>query len=216
MIQPNEVAPAFQLLLDAARSLSATVDEAPDELTGRLLNSEILAGVDESVAVDRAVRDLPDKVVAVKLDQVPILIGELGTSLDPEEGRDRLRRFHNQAIIARSWLGMDAQNLQLFLVGPLGSATSDEWMDLAERFEADDRVCRKLVWLLEPDPVLESAVEFLGRTFVARPWVQLLQGSVQRLDRMDDIVLPPSWREIVEDDALDSDALVARIVEVTP
>lgn len=216
MLRPDDVTPAFQLLLDAARTLNATVEEAPSALTGTLLNSEVLAGVDESVATTRAERDLPTRVWAVKLDDVPVLIGELGRAVEPMEGGDQLRRLHNQAIIARSWLGMEAQNLQLLLVGPPDSATNDEWMDFAERIEADDRVCRKLVWLLEPEPTDESAITFLSRTFLARPWNRSLNASFQRLDRMDAIVLPPGWREIVENDALDPDTLVARIVEVTP
>jgi hypothetical protein len=205
--------PIFQLLIQAARALEAVVHEAPPALTGTLLNSEMVAGVDEVVTVDRSKRDLPSRVSAILFNGVPVLLGELEPPPDRATVGDALRRFRNQATIARSWLGMDAQNLQLFLIGPPGSAGSDEWMDLAESIQADDRVCRKLVWLPEPDPTPASAQLFLGRTFLARPWAGLGKQAVPRLDQLSSIVLPPGWREVLEDDELEPDALVARIVE---
>lgn len=205
--------PIFQLLQEAARAMEAVVEEAPRVLTGTLLNSEMLAGVDEMMAADRSLRDLPNRVSAVFFDGVPVLLGELEAPPHQATIGDALRRFRNQATIARSWLGMDAQNLQLFLIGPQGSAGNDEWMDMAESIQADDRVCRKLVWLPESDPTTESAKLFLRRTFLARPWAGRTRQSVPRLDQMSSISLPPGWREILEDDALDPDVLVARIVE---
>ena len=108
---------------------------------------------------------------------------------------------------------MDAQNLQLFLSGPSGSARSDVWLDHAELIEADDRVCRKLVWLPPESDVTSSATMFLRRTFVAKPWASATKKTVPRLDQMSAIDLPPGWRAVLENEALDADAIVALIVE---
>jgi hypothetical protein len=210
----TEPAELLSLLLDAARELGASVEEAPSVLTGAVLNSEMLAGVDQAVTQVRTSRDLPTDITGVFLDRVPVLIGGFGSLDESDAASDTLRRYRNQAAIARSWLGIEAQNLQFFIFGPLGSAIDDRWLDLAEMIEADDRVCRKIVWLPAADSPQVSALNFLRRTFLARPWAGGVENTVPRLDQMSALSLPPGWREVLEDETLDPDSLVAKIVEI--
>jgi hypothetical protein len=61
--------------------------------------------------------------------------------------------------------------------------------------------------------MLEPALEFLGRTFVATPWDKE-QRVKEELDRMTDVGLPPGWQAAVNDDDLDAEALVNEIIRL--
>ena len=154
-------------------------------------------------------------ISAARLEGTPVLLGQLGEEADQVAVVDTLRRYRNQATIARSWLGADAQDLHLFLIGPAHGRTSLWWRDLARQVESDDRVCRKLVWLPSATPTLESAAEFLSRTFLAAPWKRLAGDSAQRLDYLSSIPVPAEWLSVLSDDTLSADQLVERLVEVT-
>ena len=117
-------------------------------------------------------------------------------------------------MIARSWLGSGAPNLQLFLAGPIGTAADAVWRHLAAQAEADDRVCRKLVWLPPERATVQQALVFLNRTFLARPWECGRQASSISLDRMGAVTLPAGWEAAVDDETLDADALVTKLIEL--
>lgn len=206
--------PAAQLLLDAAHSLGADVQEAEAELIGNLLRVEIWSDLSES-STRRPRQDLPHAISAARLEGTPVLFGQLGEEADQAAVVDTLRRYRNQATIARSWLGADAQDLQLFLIGPAHAGTSLWWRDIARQVESDDRVCRKLVWLPSAAPTLESAAEFLSRTFLAAPWKRLAGDSAQPLDHLSSIPVPAEWLPVLSDESLSADQLVERLVEVT-
>jgi hypothetical protein len=199
------------LILAAARAAGAQVEVAPTEWTGTAFNADVLSTASIGEPLQRHERDLPRLVGAARLDDMPVLIGELDGLPERAAVNDLSRRYRNQAIIARSWLGPEAPNLQLFLIGPPGALNDVRWRQLAAVVEADDRVCRKLVWLFQDEPTIELAGGFLERTFLARPWPAGGQEIVE-LDRMSDIALPAGWEAAVDDQELDTDHLVHRLI----
>ena len=117
--------------------------------------------------------DLPTQVAALKLGRHSVLLGELPVNPSKDSIEDVLRRFRNQAVIARSYLtSNEALDLQVFLVGPAGSESSDSWSTLALLIERDEKVARKLAWLRPSDSSNneKSYREFIRRTFLAQPW----------------------------------------------
>lgn len=210
----SETLSIIRFIIQTAVSLGAEESEAPSVWTGDRFNAELLASIQRGSSPNRVENDLPKEVIATKLDGVPVLLGQLENPADRPRVQDALRRYRNQAIIARSWLGAEALNLQCFLVGPRGSVSTAKWRQLAAEAEADDRVCRKLVWLPPEHPTTDDARSFLSRTFLARPWEHGLPNSSANLDRMGTIDLPSHWAEAIDDDTLDAEALVAKLIEI--
>jgi hypothetical protein len=204
---------SHELLLNAAEFLGSPVAAGPPEWTGPAFNAEVLSSTSGRPAFQRHENDLPARVAAFRVDNMPLLIGELSGPPNEAIVRDQLRRYRNQAAIARSWLGNEGPNLQMFLIGPEGGLSTQDWVQLAATIEADDRICRKLVWLFAGPPTLESAVQFLGRTFVATPWDK--EERIQaRLDQIADVGLPPGWQAIVDDEELDAEGVVNKIIDL--
>lgn len=205
--------PVFaKLLLEAARLMGARVGDVPIELVGGRFNSEVLSEAVSRSAITRHDNDLPNLVCGARIDDIPVLVGELtGTALRVSV-EPQLRRYRNQATIARSWLAAEAPNLQLFLIGPQGAIGKSEWRQLAAEIEADDRTCRKLVWLYDETPTVKDAELFLSRTFVARPWPTSQQQVL--LDTVASYALPKGWEEAVDDKELDYDGLVETLIEL--
>jgi hypothetical protein len=199
------------LLLAAARAIGAQAETAPAEWTGAAFNAEVLNAASTKEPLQRHEHDLPRVVGAARLDDTPVLIGELDGPPERAGVNDLSRRYRNQATIARSWLGSEAPNLQLFLIGPPGALNDIRWRQLAGAVEADDRVCRKIVWLYQGEPSIESARGFLERTFLAQPWQEDGKEIVE-LDRMSDIALPAGWEAAVDNQELGTDDLVRRLI----
>ena len=187
------------LILEAARAIGASVADAPPQLVGPRFNSEFLNEAISGVALGRRDAELPQYVATAMLDGMPVLFGVLGGAPLKASVEPQMRRYRNQATIARSWLGTEAPNLQLFLAGPNGALLDPAWRQLAARIEADDHTCRKLVWLFGGPPTIEDAKGFFERTFIARPWP--VEQSTQQLDSMANIQLPRGWEEAIEDPA---------------
>jgi hypothetical protein len=200
------------LMLDAARAIGATVVEAAVQLSGSRFNAEVLSEAISGRVLGRRDGELPQHVAAALLDGIPVLFGAIGDAPVRATVDRQMRRYRNQASIARSWLGIDAPNLQMFLAGPNGALRDPEWRQLAAEIEADDRICRKLVWLVEDEPTIENAKSFLERTFIARPWPT--QQLTEQLDSMANIALPGGWEEAIEDPDLDFTGLVDRLIEL--
>jgi hypothetical protein len=117
--------------------------------------------------------DLPTQVTAMMLGRHSVLLGELPSIPSKESIEDILRRFRNQAVIARSYLTPnEALDLQVFLIGPGGSESNDSWSTLALLIERDEKVARKLAWLRPADTTnnWKSYRDFIRRTFLAEPW----------------------------------------------
>lgn len=198
------------LLLDAARTIGATVSDALPSLQGPRFNSEVLSDAISGDFLRRRESDLPQHVHAALLDGFPVLIGILGGPPSAPIVEAQLRRYRNQATIARSWLGSEAPNLHLFLVGPSGALWDATWRQFAAEIEADDRVCRKQVWLSTAQPTLDEAREFLERTFVARPWPS--EQRTELLDTMANLSLPNGWEEALHNQELDFSGLVEQLI----
>lgn len=212
---PQTATELFGLLLNAARAQDGAVEEPPPGMLGSQLKSELLAAVALDASLGRAEQDLPPEVLGARVDGTPLLFGMLGPDPSHDFVREQLRRYHNQATIARSWLAADSPNLQLFLAGPDGSAERPEWRDVAALVEADDRVCRKLVWLPRAGADERDAWRFLGRTFLAAPWLSQPDGVSARLDWMSVVAIPEGWRAALQDPDLDADGFVSRLVEAS-
>ena len=199
-------------LRDAAAAIGATVADAPSDLKGYRFNAEVLSDAISGRTMQRQDSDLPQSVEALSLDGFAVLIGVLsGPPVRPSVG-SQLRRYRNQATIARSWLGSAAPNLHLFLAAPAGAYRDPEWRQLATEIEGDDRVCRKLVWLFDEAPSAESAREFMERTFVARPWPAVKRS--ERLDSMASFALPTGWEDAIQDPDLDNTGLVEKLLDL--
>ncbi len=199
-------------LLEAAKAIGATVADAPSYLKGDRFNSEILSDAISGSTLRRQGSDLPQSVEAVVLDGFPVLVGVLTGEANRASISTQLRRYRNQATIARSWLGADAPNLHLFLAGPADAFAVPDWRQLAAEIEADDRVCRKLVWLFNGSPTADSARDFLERTFIARPWPG--EQRSERLDSMANFSLPGGWEDAIQNQELDFSGLVERLIEL--
>lgn len=208
----REPPPLLPLMIEAARAIGASVTDAPEQLCGSRFNSEVLSDAIAGGTLGRREGDLPHQVAAAMLDGIPVLFGTLSGSALKTSVEQQMRRYKNQATIARSWLGSEAPNLQLFVAAPSGALRDPAWRQLAAEIEADDRTCRKLVWLFDGSPTLEDSKAFFERTFIARPWpaTQL----TEQLDNMANIKLPNGWEEAIEDPDLDFSGLVERLIEL--
>ncbi|MGZ2426082.1 ABC-three component system middle component 1 [Rhizobium laguerreae] len=199
------------LLLQAAEHIGGQVSDAAIELVGGRFNSEVLSEAVSRASITRHDNDLPKSVYGARIDDTPVLIGELSGTALRANIEPQLRRYRNQAMIARSWLASEAPNLQMFLIGPQGAFSKPEWRQLAAEIEADDRTCRKLVWLYD-QPSMAEAELFLNRTFVARPWPTSQQQVL--LDTVASYALPDGWEEAVDNKKLDFDGLVEALIEL--
>jgi len=198
------------MLRDAAIGIGASVADASPHLLGSRFNSEVLSDAILGSSLRKRDDDLPPYVRAIQLDGFPVLIGVLIGSAEVSNIGPQLRRYRNQATIARSWLGPEAPNLHLFLIGPIGALLDADWRQLAAEIESDDRVCRKQVWLPAVQYSPDDAREFLARTFIARPWPAVQRTG--RLDTMANLSLPNGWEEVLQDQDLDFNGLVEQLI----
>jgi hypothetical protein len=204
----------FDLLTRAARGFGTHVEDGAPEWVGPRFNAETLAEVPKPIIGDRARRDLPEASRSYRFDGAPVIVGVLFPLPQAEDSREVLRRHRNQALVARSWLGIEAVSLQMFLIGPLRSFESEEWRRRALEIEMDDRVCRKLVWLPSASPNVEEATRFLCRTTFSRPWqaIDSPPGGQPRLDSISERLLPPEWLNVIQNDDLTPDDMIAGLL----
>lgn len=172
-------------LRERAREVGVGHAEAPE------LVEPSFRGGDESTAARLRLDDLPEAALGLRFDGYTVLLGLLPEAPREEEISERLRKYRNQCVVARSHVAPDqGLDLHLFLAGPRGSERSESWRDLALKIERDDRVARKLVWLRPAEsPEVdradrESLVEFAKRTFLARPWLTTETFSMAPIDNV--------------------------------
>jgi hypothetical protein len=178
----------------------------------------------ESDAMRMNPTDLPAAATGLSIGRHTLVLGLLPETPAFAAVRETIRRYRNQCVIARSYLSANAAlDLQLIVAGPTGSEASREWEAMALMVERDDRVARKLAWLRPADPANEdeSFTEFLGRSFLSRPWAGAPKVEPALLDQLsasDSAAVVPrdtagQWEAIAlrgeEDSFKTVDALVA-------
>lgn len=167
--RPGDVLEAFAKRLTDAADLAGL----PHGSAEAIVSGDFRGGAGSGVASITA-SDLPAAGMGLKIGRYTLVLGLLPDTSNLNAIREAVRRYRNQCVIARSYLSPnEALDLQLLLVGPVGSEDSPDWKAAALMVERDDRVARKLIWLRPGDPVnvATSFAEFLGRSFLARPWV---------------------------------------------
>jgi hypothetical protein len=176
---------------------------------------------------DIGAEHLPLEVAGLIVGGRPVLVGALPESSDPLEIDGAMRRYRNQAVIARSRLTPDETvDLHLFLASPIGAQGDQAWRQAALAIERDERVCRKLVWLrpLTEDQEAASFNAFAGRTFLARPWRDGPQQTGAQLDRFSRLVdvigdagvprsLVEEWLSLAAEENTEWPELVDRLIE---
>jgi hypothetical protein len=146
----------------------------------------------------------------------------------PEEYRSRMIRrwqgYQQFAAIARTWLSAQySDDLNLFLVGPIGSSEEPEWRNFSEAVERNELVCRKLVWLPSKDDATwsEEIDRFIKRTFLAEPWYRADGKVGVPLDSLSDVYTDfENWLAVIDRPEFtgidrDYDALVTALLEAS-
>lgn len=201
-----------------ARQMELAVVEQPSELYQNVTRSHQMA--DElGIEIKLKPQISSSFVIGLLIDHYALLISAVGSSPRSDDVVARLSACHRQAAIALTWLNTQCKNdLNLFLVGPLGSASDPRWHDLASRVERDELICRKLVWLPPEDSedLHKSAQSFCARTFLAQPWNSGGTAGTPELDPMariseGDAVLR-HWLSVLESAEDPGTSLVDRLI----
>ena len=133
-------------------------------------------------------KSLPTDSVGMRLGDYPVLVAsiELGNLAGLQAS---LRSLHTQMVIARSYMtAEEVINSHIILIA-LAPDPRQDWrraLDLAER---DETVCRKLIWIPNPDDLDRSYGSFTARTFLATPWKSAPSVMGVPLDRNQGVVL---------------------------
>ena len=206
-------------LRTAAQELGLETEDRPE-----LVSATFNGGSSKSTTISPT--DLPAESHAIRIDRFNIVLGVLPEIATLEAVSETLRRYRNQCVVARSYLGTnETLDLQLMLLGARSSERQEAWRALALMVERDDRVARKLAWLRPEDEKRdeESFSDFLKRTFLARPWMHdegefedaaldELSGSdasTQGLPR----TLADEWERIALDEKKSPDNIVSALVK---
>lgn len=138
--------------------------------------------------IEESEKSLPSNAIGLRLGDYPVLVAsiELGDLAGLQES---LRSLHTQMVIARSYmLAEEVINAHIMLIAE-GPDPTQDWrraLDLAER---DETVCRKLVWIPNPDDFDRSYTLFAARTFLATPWKSAPSVQSAPLDHNQGLVL---------------------------
>lgn len=202
----------------AALALELDVNDRPE-----LASTLFKGGSSKSTSISPT--DLPSESHGIRINRFNVVLGVLPDIATLEAVRETLRRYRNQCVVARSYLGPnETLDLQLMLLGPQSSERQYTWRSLALLVERDDRVARKLAWLRPEDENRndESFKEFLKRTFMARPWVHAesrfanvpldeLSGS-ESSDQALPRTLADEWESIALDERKEPDEIVSALI----
>jgi hypothetical protein len=185
----TEISPSLVLnrLVENLRATAKTLTvkdkrQMPVELKPALAGRNFSGG--QTPATMLSPSDLPADCIALSMSRYTLILGLLPESPSLEAVQEAVRRYRNQCVVARSYLSpAQSLDLLLLLVGPRGSEMDEDWDALAKFVERDDRVARKLVWLMPEHSEYDddSYNSFIKQTFLARPW--------RRPDNHDDVEL---------------------------
>jgi hypothetical protein len=210
--------PLEDFLLRVSRAAEAL--KLPVSEQSRLAGRSFSGGSSAAMTLD--VEELPAETRALKIGRYTVVFGSLPDTPTLPGIRETLRRYRNQCVVVRSFLGSnESLDLQLFLVGPRGSEWERKWKSLGLYIERDDRVARKLAWLRPRDAARDddSFEDFIRRTFLARPWRDddddMREGQSLDIDEPNPAGLPRSTAEEFDSIALESEGRTAdEIVEL--
>jgi hypothetical protein len=211
----------FMQRLTATAQSRATTDNRPQKVESKpeFVGTAFNGGA--TAATTLSASDLPGECIALSIGRFALILGVLPDSPTQEAVQEAVRRYRNQCVIARSYLSpSQSLDLQLMLLGPRGSDIDSNWDTLAKLVERDDRVARKLVWLMPeiPDRDEESFNQFIKQTFLARPWRGPGKFEDVELDKLSDAEvkgngLPRATVEAFEKIALDVEKTSDEIVD---
>lgn len=129
---------------------------------------------------DVTVQD-PMPVLGLRLGNYPVLAVALKLE-DLGRMRRDLKRLHGQMVVARSYMSQaEVINAHIFVCATVAVGDHD-WRAVIDFAERDERVCRKLIWPVQPRTLEASWQAFLDRTFLAQPWDE---GGVKLDARLD-------------------------------
>lgn len=171
----------------------------PEIFSGRLRASAVALGWEVSVVdsftarqfrgrADATEKSLPQGAIGLRLGDYPVLVAsiQLGDLADMQAS---LRDLHTQMVIARSYMAAEEVINAHIMLCALAPDPLQDWrrsLDLAER---DETVCRKLIWIPDPDDLDRSYDLFAARTFLATPWKSALSAQSAPLDSNQGLVL---------------------------
>jgi hypothetical protein len=205
-----------------------------EDLRDRLLASAIQLGWPADVKAefvspqfrgrpDASTAPLPEIAYGIRLGAYPVIVAPV-TLGKKTEMQETLRRLHSQMVIARSYMDRtEVINAHIFLCAVNPSLDTD-WRTVIDIAERDETVCRKVVWLPDPNRLDPSYAEFRARTFLAAPWEKAMERHDARLDQVQglaatlltEVGLPEAvaaaWIDIVDQAGEDLDAMVERLV----
>jgi hypothetical protein len=133
-------------------------------------------------------KSLPKDAIGLRLGDYPVLVAsiELGNVADLHAS---LRSLHTQMVIARSYMAAEEViNAHIMLIA-LESDPLQDWRRAVDLAERDETVCRKLIWIPNPDDLDQSYALFAARTFLATPWKSASSVQSAPLDRNQGLVL---------------------------
>lgn len=163
-----------------------------------------------------------ENLAGLRLGAFPVLIApvKLG-SADHMQGS--LRELHGQMVIARSYMRPEEVINAHILLCATATDASEDWRQAVDLAERDERVCRKIIWIPDPENLTQSYENFRSRTFLATPWrtsgtvvnapLDHNQGLAQRILAENGLSrsVADRWVELAEKLKDDPDALVAEL-----
>ena len=170
--------------------------------------------------------DIPAECIALSIGRYTLILGALPDTPTKIAVEEVVRRYRNQCVVARSHLKpSESLDMQLMLLGPRGSDTNSDWDTLAKLVERDDRVARKLVWLMPEAPEGDDTGydQFIKRSLFSRPWRKPSDFKDLELDKLSDAdvkgdglpsAMVEAWEKIALDPEKTPDEIVDAIVKV--
>lgn len=164
----------------ASEASWAVSREEPLERVTELQSDTLLRALDGASSKDQF--ELPERRVALLVrDSVRLLI----TAFDQEPNLlvSCRKALWWAGLVRGSLKPISRADLHLFIVATPSTGQEENILRDRSRIEADERICRKHVWV----PAIDSDVtEFLDATFLARPWQRdtLAPQSLDPLQRL--------------------------------
>jgi hypothetical protein len=119
--------------------------------------------------VDDVKSGLASDVLGLRVGAYPVLIAAI-TLGSVEDMQASLRSLHSQMMIARTYMLPEEVINSHILLYAAKTAELADWRQVVDLAERDETVCRKIIWIPDPDALEKSYEAFRSRTFLATPW----------------------------------------------